>query len=853
MLNSHNYLIIALLLLFFVNPQAYAQINLPEKPIFLYPLSPINLTPRSGIQAFVRVDHKINNPSFSDKKHISSTKNESRYITNEKYSYNPTRKPIYIYTSSLGRYQVRFEGIADPGGNVIVQAYDADNARCQIVKWHSDTADLHITVGCFDLKGNPTAARFMVWYVNGGTPVSGGTELAYLWSHSSNTSYTPEKAYQYSSAGGIHTVTRKGLGRYSVILANHATEGGTVSVSAYGTTPSFCNIAGWSKVDANMKVEVYCFDGRGAAADSRFSLRFMKALSSATTDLQYIWANDPTASRYQPSTAYRYNTSTNRNISINRIALGSYEVTLPDTVAVKSTIAVTAYTNKSITCQSHGWNASSNDTIISVRCIDAENHPIDSRFTLAYQNGNYPYRVMTQSLRYKTPTTVNLARWDGYVQVDNSFGNNMIMVPITMKHLGFEITDSWFRSTDGSLSKSLVDRDRIHRGVFTLRADGSNYTAIDLNADGIADIVEMVGADLIRRILVTEPLGRNTLDEWLRNGTNPFCRGTGPDVAVPDDLTRGRMLGCPGQNYKNLISALSSVNPIYNTTTVESSVGIIDNLLCSEFRATRPSLFEKNITQKDGGWFDTPITELAGVAAREFLNNGFDGVRDSGAERAVRTILAGPAIGVGLLLTFEAEAFVALSKVVSAVNSVTEPSTYMEAAQRESQRILDGGSGPTTTAPDSGPSPNGDDSNDSETEGTTTGDVDTTGGVCEYPLPDDTTSAILEESCKSRSEGGPYAERNRIFKEALSPKCTDPAESSLGGSATCVGIDEIEQISADEALRTGPSCTGSNDSSTNTCIEPAGLNATLIRFRYNAVGLKGLETCNPIVCRPSGN
>jgi hypothetical protein len=769
-----------------------------------------------GAQAFVATDRRTGD-----------------FVASKTASYSSVRRPIRVTTTAIGKYEVRFENLAGSGGNVIAQAHETAAARCQVEGWSSDGADLVARIACFErVTAAPIASKFVAWYVRGGTPRSGRAELAYLKTDFATASHTPSAAFQYSSAGGNHTVARTGLGRYSVTLANQAGGGGNAHATAFGTLPGTCNVVGWGDDwtnAANAVVDVACFDLAGNPADRLFSLRFLRALGSETTDLQYLYSHAPSAATTTPTRSYAHFASASRPATVRRTSTGVYAVELPGTVAIESVASVTAYGGQGVSCQTAAWSSSGDGVTIPVRCYGGTGALTDSRFVLAYQNGDRIHRALTQSLRVGTPTSIEIAQWEGHLRVAHPSGDGAVLTPVRMRILGAELVDHWYRNRDGSLSKSLVDRDRVHRGVLTMRADGSSHLAVDVDADGIADIVEMVGADRRRRVVVTESVGRAALDAW-NAGVNPFCRGTGVDGVVPEDLTAGRILGCPGRHYRALAAGLAAVDRIYPPPSRPQDPF---DMLCAEVSAARPAMFDGATRQ--GGGFDAPLTQIAAQAASEFLRNGFDGQADGAGAQGARTIFAGPVLGAGILLVFVTEAAVAVANVEPTPQAAVEAMQERARQELERRRAETGEGTPTEGE---GTAPNG---------GETTGGTDTGGGTRSRGLPETVTPEILTEACRGRAEGN--GARRREFEAALAPQCNDPAASAAALDAVCVGRDGLARVDADGALRSGASCT--TDPTTGRCVEPAGMDAIKERFRYQSAGLEGLASCNPIVCRPA--
>lgn len=778
-----------------------------------------------------------------------TTRTSGTFTTEREHTYNPTSKPVTVRTVNTGVYEVRFGGLGwSQRGNAIVNAFESPAVRCHAASWGADGDDLLVGVRCYDRAANLAAGKFAVWYAAGGTP-SGRPGLAYLRSDSASASHTPSSAAQYSSAGGTHTVTRNGVGQYSVILANQAVFGGTVAVSAFGAAAGACSVASFYPVGANLQVDVRCFGGTGEAADRRFALRFLSTEPGASTDLQYVWAEQPTAASYAPSAWYQSTSQANGPARITRAGAGHYVVRFPATVAAYSVAVATPYGTGAVDCQTSSLTGASGNADVRVRCYDAAGRGADAMFTLALQNGEQRYRTITQTTEPGTPTRAALGSWEGHLRVTPPWSTGAALREVRWYPLASRIRDHWYRNADGSLTKSIVDRDRNHRGLFTVRADGSSHLAIDVDGDGLADITELFGPNGVARVIVSEPLGREALDAWLRRGENPLCRGTGPDEVTTSDLLSGRMLGCPGRNYRGAVSGLAALNSSTYAPPDRSWDPV--NAICNEVRA---AAIREGFGDGVNRAYDWPITTLTATAAREFLNNGFDGQRDGAGERAARTILGGPVIGAALLTAFVTDAIAGpIGDAADAIESVADPTEWARRVQDVARRIVEqnqsggtsgsgggtggGGSGepgPTsgdTTPPPPGPqcggtSSCGDESRPAELDG----------------------RAAWARMCQSRDEGG--GARRREFQAALAPQCDDPSTGGIGGPAVCVGRDGLERVDVGSAVQTDGSCQTGNSENPRACTPRGGLDEMRARFHYATAGLEGLVTCNPIVCRP---
>ena len=58
-------------------------------------------------------------------------------------------------------------------------------------------------------------------------------------------SYTPNLTYQFNSTGAVNTITRSGVGVYTVHFPGLDGNGGTALVTAYGGGNESCKVASW--------------------------------------------------------------------------------------------------------------------------------------------------------------------------------------------------------------------------------------------------------------------------------------------------------------------------------------------------------------------------------------------------------------------------------------------------------------------------------------------------------------------------------------------------------------------------------------------------------------------------------
>ena len=205
----------------------------------------------------------------------------------------------------------------------------------------------------------------------------------YVWANDPlAASYTPSTTYQRNSTGQLNTINRIGVGYYQVVFENLGIYyGGTVDVTAYGAGSENCKVQNWGPTLADQIVYVRCFDAAGNAVDTQFTAAFTRPISSFK--FGYVWANNPGAAAYTPSTTYQFN-STGAANSITRSGVGTYQVTLPGLGGQGGTIKATAYGPGNEACHVSSWSSLGANAVVNVRCQNPAGVPVDTLYTLTY-------------------------------------------------------------------------------------------------------------------------------------------------------------------------------------------------------------------------------------------------------------------------------------------------------------------------------------------------------------------------------------------------------------------------------------------------------------------------------------
>lgn len=220
---------------------------------------------------------------------------------------------------------------------------------------------------------------------------SGARGSAFVWANQpSSPTYTPSATYQWNSRhpfAAVNTITRSGVGRYTVRLPDLAAASGTVHVTAYGASTYHCKVVNWFPSGTAQFINVRCFTTTGALVDTFYTLSYTNP-GGFPWDLGYVWANQPTSGSYVPSPSYQANSSgaTNR---IDRLGVGAYRVRLPNLGRVAGHVQVTAYGAGAERCKVGSWGPVGAEQQIRVFCYGPTGNRVDTRFTLTYvRNGN---------------------------------------------------------------------------------------------------------------------------------------------------------------------------------------------------------------------------------------------------------------------------------------------------------------------------------------------------------------------------------------------------------------------------------------------------------------------------------
>jgi hypothetical protein len=307
------------------------------------------------------------------------------YVPSATYQWNSTSPTVAvnrITRTGVGAYTVYLPGLGVASGTVLVTAYGSSKDYCKVASWGPSGTRQAINVRCYNRLGTKVNTTFTLSYSNRSLG-----NRAYVWANRPTTaSYTPSAPYQANSTGATNRITRSGKGNYRVILPNLGAGAGHVQVTAYGSGTQRCKTSDWGPSGTNQSIGVRCFTVAGAAADTTFTLTYVRngnvlgqPVGNGTTGnpTAYAWANLPTTRSYTPSNAYRFGAA---KATITRVGTGDYKFKTPLNLA-NGNVQVTAYGSGSQHCKVAYWN---NVDGIRVKCFTAKGNPVNTQFDVAF-------------------------------------------------------------------------------------------------------------------------------------------------------------------------------------------------------------------------------------------------------------------------------------------------------------------------------------------------------------------------------------------------------------------------------------------------------------------------------------
>ncbi|MEA2621302.1 MAG: hypothetical protein QOH61_212 [Chloroflexota bacterium] len=295
---------------------------------------------------------------------------------------------VTITRASAGTYTVKFNGVGTSNGMPFVTALGTSPRVCNVENWLQQGAKEVVRVNCWNYGGTRKDSQFVVNFIRSCCATA---EMAYLWaSDPTSPTYTPFASYSYNSTGGTITVNRTGTGEYRVSLPGLGGYNGSVQVMSMGSDKAVCNTGGWGTDPGDpQSVVVGCraLVG-GAPIDTYFNLLYardvgMTGFADPSAKAAYLYADEPTAASYLPSSSYRWSSS-GHGPRVTRQAKGRYTVRLTGIAGAGGSAQVTLYNNTKFRCQVSSLPTTGSTQLVGVRCYGPAGHAVDSIFDFAF-------------------------------------------------------------------------------------------------------------------------------------------------------------------------------------------------------------------------------------------------------------------------------------------------------------------------------------------------------------------------------------------------------------------------------------------------------------------------------------
>ena len=322
-------------------------------------------------------------------------------------SYNDGGGSIQITRTSVGRYTVEFEGLADistHGGTMQVTAVEPGTHYCNAVTWNS----LQALVACYDLAGAASDARFNVLLLR---PDDHANDYGFAWvNDATSATSTPSTFYAYNTGPASDpgtppiSVVRHRIGHYTIEWQNLdlAGDGPRVDlVTAYGGNAR-CQIDGTIPDGFNVR----CHAPGGAAVDSRFNALSMRTEAGAD-GLGFAYADSAFSNGYVIVPDDAYNASGSGDVTAERLGPGDYTMTWSGLDSVGINLGQLQVSADGFYDRLCGLESSDEDSA-SVRCVDSSGNPADSRYRALFLKP--PKKTWSQSYAYvwaNQPTTAS--------------------------------------------------------------------------------------------------------------------------------------------------------------------------------------------------------------------------------------------------------------------------------------------------------------------------------------------------------------------------------------------------------------------------------------------------------------
>ncbi len=194
------------------------------------------------------------------------------------YQFNSKGLVNTVTRRDLGTYTVHFPGLGGVKGTVKVTTYGRVSTRCKVGDWYPIGGEARVDIYCFNSAGLPVDAQYTVTYGTKVNLLGSGRGYGYAWAdHPQSPSYTPDPSRSASKPVGTITITRNGVGRYTVFFGGVGPElVDDVQVTAWGGNPSECRVIQWSPSGQGQAVDVECYGLTGGLQDNYYTIQFIR-------------------------------------------------------------------------------------------------------------------------------------------------------------------------------------------------------------------------------------------------------------------------------------------------------------------------------------------------------------------------------------------------------------------------------------------------------------------------------------------------------------------------------------------------------------------------------------------------
>lgn len=239
-------------------------------------------------------------------------------------SYNSAGGAVAVSHPSTGLYNVFFDNLAFPGGDVQVSDLDGVGT-CAVNSWGESGPNLVATVNCYNATGAASDEAFDVLVTQPhGRPAG---VLDYDWVYHNNGNLVG--GYQYNSAHRTNSVKNPSTGLYIVTMPGVPVSGaskGTVKVSAYGPGAGSCQVVTSRTTRIGEQIEVACFTASGVRQDRDFTVAYARGnnLMGQNGKLDANATAAGARALYQP--AVQFDSKAGARVSVAHLDRGVYEL-----------------------------------------------------------------------------------------------------------------------------------------------------------------------------------------------------------------------------------------------------------------------------------------------------------------------------------------------------------------------------------------------------------------------------------------------------------------------------------------------------------------------------------------------